>query len=229
MALAKGLRRAPDPPNFRGSTSTTLFFSLLFSMFLFDSNLLRFSTQHDPILDPMLALISPSFALLFPITFPIRFPTSFWIDFGPQINLKINPKSIKDFFQNPPTNKSYFSFIFNQILKTISCSSKMVDFRKSCQNLMFLQVFYISDHANQSKHATCNALKNHQKPCQKINYFSIDFQLIFDHFWHRFPSPKFKHLGEGLGLDFGLDFRPCWGPKRRPNGIKNSSRKKMPT
>ena len=64
---------------------------------------------------------------------------------------------------------------------------------------------------------------------QTINDFSIEIKLIFDHFWHRFPSPKFGRLGEGLGLDFGLDFRPCWGPKRRPNGIKKSSRKKVPT
>ena len=102
---------------------------------------LRFLVQHDPILDPMLALISPSFALLFPITFPTRFPTSFWIDFGPQINLKINQKSINNFFQNHLTNKSYFSFIFDQISKTISCSSKMVDVQKSFQNLVFLHVF----------------------------------------------------------------------------------------
>ena len=50
-----------------------------------------------------------------------------------KISQKILPKSI--------WNKSYFSFIFHQISKTISCSSKMVDFRKSFQNLMFLQVF----------------------------------------------------------------------------------------
>ena len=108
---------------------------------MFCSNLLRFSTQHDPILDPKLAPISLSFALLFQITFPTRFPTSFWTDFGPQIDFKIDQKSIKKFFQNQPTNKSYFSFIFNQVSKTISCSSKMVDFRKLFQNLMFLYVF----------------------------------------------------------------------------------------
>ena len=85
-----------------------------------------------------MAPISLSFALLFQITFPTRFPTSFWSDFGPQIDVKIDQKSIKKFFQNQPTNQSYFSFIFNQISKTISCSSKMVDFRKSFQNLMFL-------------------------------------------------------------------------------------------
>ena len=113
-------------------------FSFLSSMLLFDSNLLRFSTQHDPILDPKLAPISLSFALLFQITFPSRFPTSFWNDFGPQIDVKIDQKSIKKFFQNQATNQSYFSFIFNQISKTISCSSKMVDFRKSFQNLLFL-------------------------------------------------------------------------------------------
>ena len=114
-------------------------------MLLFDSNLLRFLTQHDPILDPMLALISPSFALLFPITSPTRFPTSFWTDFGPQIELKINPKSINIFFQNQPTNKSYFSVLFDQISKTISCSSKMVDVQKSfnAQALVFAHLLTI--------------------------------------------------------------------------------------
>ena len=131
----------PTPDPWSRINFNLLFFSFLFSMLLFDSNLLRFSTQHDPILDPKLAPISLSFALLFQITFPTRFPTSFWTDFGPQIDFKIDQKSIKKFFQNQPTNKSYFSFIFNQISKTISCSSKMVDFRKSFQNLMFLQVF----------------------------------------------------------------------------------------
>ena len=138
MALAKGLRRAPDPGKGRPPNGITLFLSFVFSMLLFDPYLLRFSTQHDPILDPKLAPISPSFALLFQITFPTRFPTSFWSDFGPQIDIKIDQTSIKQFFQNQPTNKSYFSFIFNQISKTISCSSKMVDFRKSFQNLVFL-------------------------------------------------------------------------------------------
>ena len=140
-------------------------------MFFFDSNLLRFSAQHDPILDPKLAPISPSFALLFPITFPTRFPTSFWNDFGPQIDSKINQKSIRHFFQHQATNKSYFSCIFDQISKTISCSSKMVDVQKSFKNMMFLHVFQTSAHANQSKHATCNAFKIHQKPYPKSMIF----------------------------------------------------------
>ena len=126
-------------PRFRGAKVVDFFRRvvwLLVVMFCF--NLLRFSSQHDPILDAKLAPISLSFALLFQITFPIRFPTSFWIDFGPQIDFKIDQKSIKKFFQNQSTNKSYFSFIFTQISKTISCSSKMVDFRKSFQNLLFL-------------------------------------------------------------------------------------------
>ena len=72
-------------------------------------------------------------------------------------------------------------------------------------------------------------IQKSSKTTSKINDFFIEIKCIFDHFWHRFPSPKFGRLGEGLGLDFGLDFRPCWGPKRRPNGIKKSSRKKMPT
>ena len=63
----------------------------------------------------------------------------------------------------------------------------------------------------------------------KNQLFSIEIQFIVAYFWHRFPSPKFKRLGEGLGLDFGFDFRPCWGPKRRPNGIKKTTRKKVPT
>ena len=104
LALAKGLRRAPDPGNFRGSNSISLFFSFLFSMLLFDPKFLRFSAQHNPILDPMLALITPSFALLFPITVPTRFPTSFWTDFGPQIDFKIDQSSIKHVFQNQATN-----------------------------------------------------------------------------------------------------------------------------
>ena len=72
-------------------------------------------------------------------------------------------------------------------------------------------------------------IQKSSKNTSKINDFFIEVDIIFDHFWHRFPSPKFGRLGEGLGLDFGLDFRPCWGPKRRPNGIKKSSRKKVPT
>ena len=134
-------RRRPMPP-FRGFGDPKLSIFLRWVVWLpvvmFCSNLLRFSTQHDPILDPKLAPISLSFALLFQITFPTRFPTSFWSDFGPQIDVKIDQKSIKKFFQNQPTNQSYFSFIFNQISKTISCSSKMVDFRKTFQNLVFL-------------------------------------------------------------------------------------------
>ena len=113
-------------------------FSSLKNSLLFDRPFGPHFSDFDPILDPKLAPISPSFALLFPITFPTRFPTSFWTDFGPQIDVKIDQKSIKKFFQNQPTNQSYFSFIFNQISKTISCSSKMVDFRKSFQNLVFL-------------------------------------------------------------------------------------------
>ena len=141
LALAKGLRRAPDPGNFRGPNSVTLFFTFLFSMRFFDPNLLRFSAQHDPILVPMLAPINPSFALLFPITVPTRFPTSFWTDFGPQIDFKIDQKSIKKVFQNQATIKSYFSFIFDEISKTTACSSKIVDVQKSIPNLVFLYVF----------------------------------------------------------------------------------------
>ena len=141
FGFSQRLTAGPRPPKLsRANFNHPLFFTCLFHVF-FDSNLLRFSAQHDPILDPKLASISPSFALLFPITFPTRFPTSFWIDFGPQINLKINQKSINNFFQNHLTNKSYFSFIFDQISKTISCSSKMVDVQKSFQNQMFLHVF----------------------------------------------------------------------------------------
>ena len=156
-------------------------------MLLFDSNLLRFSTQHDPILDPKLAPISPSFPLLFQITFPTRFPTSFWTDFGRQIDFKIDQKSIKHFFQNQPTNKSYFSFIFDHISKTISCSSKMVGFQNSFQNLLFLCVFFrhptMPTEAN-TRHAThWKIIENHIKKsmffASKLSWFSILFGIDF--------------------------------------------------
>ena len=101
----------------RGSTSITLFFSFLFSMLLYDSNLLRFSTQHDPILDAKLAPISPSFALLFQITFPTRFPTSF----GPISDPKSISKSIK--------NQSNNSSKINLQTSPISASSS-IKFRR---------------------------------------------------------------------------------------------------
>ena len=78
-----------------------------------------------------------------------------------------------------------------------------------------------------TRHATHSKIIKNQ--IQNQTFFPSKLNAIFDHFWHRFPNPKFGRLGEGLGLDFGLDFRPCWGPKRRPNGIKKSSRKKVPT
>ena len=88
----------------------------------------------------MLAPTTPSFALLFPITFPIRFPTSFWTDLGPQFDFKIDQKSMKNCIQHQVTSKSYFSFIFDQSSKTISCSSKMVDVQK-CSNAMCFCMF----------------------------------------------------------------------------------------
>ena len=91
-----------------------------------------------PHLGPQVGLYKPIFCFSFSDHLSNSDPTSFWSDFGPQIDVKIDQKSIKKFFQNQPTNQSYFSFIFNQISKTISCSSKMVDFRKSFQNLVFL-------------------------------------------------------------------------------------------
>ena len=158
------------------------FFSLLFSMLFFDSNLLRFSTQHDPILDPKLAPISLSFALLFQITFPSRFPTSFWSDFGPQIDVKIDQKSSKKFFQNQPTNQSYFSFIFNQISKTISCSSKMVDFRKSFQNLVFFVCFLDIRSCQPKQTRDMQRIEKSSKTMSKNQLFfyrnSISFRLF---------------------------------------------------
>jgi hypothetical protein len=170
----------------------------------------------------MLAPITTSFALLFPITFPIRFPTSFWTNFAPQIDLKINQKSIRNFFQNQATNKSYFSFIFDQIPETISCSSKMVDVQKSFQNLMFFVCFLTIRSCQRKQIRDMQRMQKSSKNTSKINDFFIDIKCIFDHFRRRFSSPKFERLGEGLGPDFGLDFRPCWGPKQRPNGIKKS-------
>ena len=156
------------------------------------------------------------------------FSDRFWIDCGPKIDSKINPKSIKKFFQNQPTNKSYFSFIFDQIPKTISCSSKWPMFKNRSKTLCFCVFFRhpLMPTKGNTRHATHSTImKNHIQN----QWIFIEIKWIFDHFWHRFPSPKFGRLGEGLGLDFGLDFRPCWGPKRRPNGIKKSSRKKVPT
>ena len=161
-----------------------------------------------------------NFALIFGSIFD-----RFWTLNRPQNQSKINQKILSKSTSKQARFQLHLrsNFEDNLMFKQNGGCSKIVP--KHC---VFV-CFWTSAHANQSKHATCNALKNHQKPCQKISYFSIEIQLILDHFWHRFPSPKFKRLGEGLGLDLGLDFRPCLGPKRRPNGIKNSSRKKMPT
>ena len=92
FGFSQRLTAGPRPPKLSRFKLSHPLFSVLFSMLLFDSNLLRFSAQHDPILDPKLAPINPSFALLFPITFPTRFPTSFWTNFGP----KSTSKSIKN-------------------------------------------------------------------------------------------------------------------------------------
>ena len=51
-------------------------------------------------------------------------------------------------------------------------------------------------------------IQKSSKTISKINDFFIEIKVIFDYFWHRFSSPKFGRLGEGLGLDFGFDFRP---------------------
>ena len=72
-------------------------------------------------------------------------------------------------------------------------------------------------------------IQKSSKTTSKINELFVEIKWIFNHVCHRFPSPKFGRLGGGLGLDCGSDFRPIWGQKRRPNGIKKSSRKKMPT
>ena len=193
------------------------------------SNLLRFSIQHDPILDPKLAPISLSFALLFQITFPSRFPTSFWSDFGPQIDVKIDQKSIKKFFQNQSTNQCYFqlhlqsNFEDNIMFKQNGRFSKIVP--KPNVFVGFLDIR--SCEPKQTR--DMQRIEKSPKTMSKNQLFFYRNSVHFRYFWHRFPSPKFKRLGEGLGLDFGLDFRPCWGPKRRPNGFKNSSRKIMPT
>ena len=95
----------------------------------------------------------------------------------------------------------------------------MVDVQKSFKNLLFLHVSLASAHANQSKHATWNAFKIHQNSYPKSSVFPsklTSFSIIFG-------------IDFQVRLDFGFDFGTCWGPKRRPNGIKASSRKKMPT
>ena len=105
----------------------------------------------------------------------------------------------------------------------------MVDAQQTNKN-MFLCVRMLYIRSCQRKQTRdMQRIQKSSKTTSKINEFLIEIKLFFGHFWHRFPSPKFGRLGEGLGLDFGFDFRPCWGPKRRPNGIKKSSRKKVPT
>ena len=130
-------------------------------MLLVDSNLLRFSAQHDPILEPKLASISLSFALLFTITFPTQFPTSFWTNFGPQINLKINqtflPKSSYEqvLFQLHLRSNCEDNLMFKQNGRC----SKIVP--KPCVFCMFFRHPLIPTKANM-RHAThSNIIKNH--------------------------------------------------------------------
>ena len=98
LALAKGLRRAPDPGNFRGSNSISSFLRFFFPCYFLTPYLLRFSSQHDPILDPKLAPISH----LLPFFF--RSPCQF--DFRPHFGPFSDPKSIPNSIKNQSKNSS---------------------------------------------------------------------------------------------------------------------------
>ena len=134
----------PPTPGFWDPWSRINFNHPLFFLPFFD---VTFWLQSSSIFNPTWPHLGPQVGLYKPIFCPsfsdhlsnsisdlildrFRTPNRF------QNRSKINQKM----FQNQSTNKFYFSFIFNQISKTISCSSKMVDFRKSFQNLMFLHV-----------------------------------------------------------------------------------------
>ena len=69
-------------------------------------------------------------------------------------------------------------------------------------------------------------IQKSSKTTSKISDVFIEITCIFDHFWHRFPSPKFWRLGEGLGLDFGFDFRPCWVQNDVRTASKNHHEKR---
>ena len=62
-----------------------------------------------------------------------------------------------------------------------------------------------------------------------MSRYLIGMKVMFDHFGDRFSSLESGLLGEGLELDFDFDCGSWWAPKRRPNLIKKSLRKKMPT
>ena len=59
LALAKGLRQAPDPPNFRAPTSTTLFVFTLFSMFFLCPIFFDFQPNMTPFGSPGGSKINP--------------------------------------------------------------------------------------------------------------------------------------------------------------------------
>lgn len=221
-------------------------------MLLFDPNLLRFSTQHDPILDPKLAPINPSFALRFPITFPTRFPTLFWTDFGPQIDFKIDQKSIRNIFQKQATNKPYFSFIFDQISKTISCSSKMVDFQKSFQNIMFFACFFDINSCKPKQTRDMQRIEKSSKTISKNQWFfywnsayfrsllaSISKSEIWTswgrswaRFWPRFPtmlgskttSERHQKIITKKGANISPTWAPTWPQEASQNGLMNRRR-----
>ena len=157
LPQSQRLRPRAAVPRFRGPKVVDFFCRvvwLLVVMFCF--NLLRFSSQHDPILDPKLAPISLSFALLFQITFPSRFPTSFWIDSGPQINLKINPKSMKNSskinLQTSPISASS-SIKFRRQSHVQAKWSIFKNRSKTCCFCMFFRLPLMQTKANK-RHAT---------------------------------------------------------------------------
>ena len=155
--------------------------------------------------------------------------TSFWTPTWSEIDAKIEPKTFPKTFKFR-TWKSVPKIIENKL----DFDRKIIDFLTwflvifqcvACR--VFALVGMIGCLKNMQKQRFWNDFRKSTILLEHEIVFEIKY--IFDHFWHRSPNPKLGRLGEGLGLDFGLDFRPCWGPKQRPSGIKKSSRKKMPT
>ena len=161
-----------------------------------------------------------NFALVFGSIFD-----RFWTLNRPQNQSKINQKILP--------KSTYKQVLFQLHLRSNFEDNLMFKQNGRCSKIVPKPVVFVCfldiRSCQQKQTRDMQRIQKSSKTISNINDFSIEIKSIFDHFWHRFPSPKFGRLGEGLGLDFGFDFRPCWGPKRHPNGIKKSPCKKMPT
>ena len=220
-------------------------------MLLFDPNLLRFSTQHDPILDPKLAPINPSCALLFPITFPTRFPTSFWTGFGP----KLIPKSIKNQsdisstikLQTSPSSASS-SIKFRRQSHVQAKWSMFKNRSKTLCFCMFLRHPLMPTKAN-TRHAThSKIIKNHihNQWIFHRNYMNFRSFLAsiskseiwtswgrsWARFWPRFPtmlgskttSERHQKIITKKDANMSPTWTPTWPQEASQNGLMNRRR-----